>query len=97
MGGLQRLHVEISKEAERRSSDSLTAWFNETLEILITKTNAKWLKTRCTRDRQRYVTLRREVAGEVRRSNSAWFQQKPGEMERAVLRGKGVGKGLREM
>ena len=88
----------LGKE-KRRQPD----WFQENIEVLkklIVKRNGRfvqWLETRHPRDRQKYVAQRREVAREVRCAKNRWFQQKAGEVERAVRGGKGVWKGLREM
>lgn len=57
---------------KRRQPD----WFqdNKKLKDLILKCNVlfkKWLRTHSDKDRQRYVTQRREVAYEVKRSKNA--------------------------
>ena len=78
-------------------------WFEDNihnLKALITKRNdlfLRWLSTRCPTDRQRYVMMRREVAHKIRCCKNAWFQEKAGEVEVAVRRGRGAWKGLREM
>ncbi len=67
---------------------------------LIQKRNAlfaRWLKTRCDRDRQSYVNQRREVAREVQRAKNEWFQRKAREVERGMRGGRGAWKGLREI
>ncbi len=63
---------------KRRQPD----WFLDSIDQLrglIQKRNAlfaRWLKTRCDRDRQSYVNQRREVAREVKRAKNEWFQRK---------------------
>ena len=58
---------------------------------------AKLLKTQSSQDRQRFVLERRAVAHELKRSKNAWFQQKAGEVERAVRRSKGAYNGQRDI
>lgn len=57
----------------------------------------KWLKTHTYGDREKYVTQRRKIAQEVKRSKNAWFQQKARKVEIAMRRGKDVWKGLRDI
>ena len=49
------------------------------------------------RQRQRYVTKRREVAHEIRCCKNVWFQKKAEEVEAAVRKGRGAWKRLREL
>ena len=71
-------------------------WFEDNihkLKALISKRNDlfhRWLSTRCPTDRQRYVMMRREVACKIRCCKNAWFQEKAGEVEVAVRRGRGA-------
>ena len=82
MGGVKGWHEEghlrrILGWEKGRQPD----WFQDNiskLEELILKRNVlfvRWLKTNCQRE-GRYVTQRREVAREVRRSKNAWFPAK---------------------
>ena len=96
---MKKAAEEVLGRERRRQPD----WFLESigeLEELIVKRNAlfaTWLRTRCQRDRQRYVNQRREVAREVKRAKNNWFKQKASEVERGMHRGKGAWKGLREI
>jgi len=97
--GMSKAAEMVLGRSKRRQPD----WFldnKQALEVLITKRNnmfARWLKTCCPHDRQRYVMQRRAVAREIRRCKNAWFQEKAHEVELAVRRGRGAWKGLREI
>ena len=80
---MKKAAEEVLGRERRRQPD----WFLENigeLEELIVKRNAlfaTWLRTRCQRDRQRYVNQRREVAREVKRAKNNWFKQKASEVD----------------
>ena len=97
--GMCKAAEAVLGQERRRQPD----WFEDNihkLKALVSKRNDlfhRWLSTRCPTDRQRYVTMRREVARKIRCCKNAWFQEKAGEVEVAVRRGRGAWKGLREM
>ena len=65
----------LVKKDCRRQPD----WYNNsdtTLQPLITSLNAllaRWLRSQCHRDRQRYVDMRRSVTTAVRKAKNDWF------------------------
>ena len=85
-GAMKKAAEEVLGRERRRQPD----WFLESigqLEELIIKCNtlfATWLRTRCQRDRQRYVNQWREVAWKVKRAKNNWSQQKAREVERGI-------------
>lgn len=96
--GMCKAAALVLGQEKRRQPD----WFcnnSEIIEPLIRDRNtafAKWLRSKSARDRQKYVSMRRKAAREVKRCKNTWFQEKANEIERAVRREKGGWKEMRE-